>query len=89
MGDRQPISVQAAQVRLTLDAYGLDQAARVQFVDAMIERQTRNVQFWEHRRRAGCVTPFNKIGTIIDWSIHERSFTEANRATLTAVVSRS
>jgi len=87
--DRQPVSEQAAQVRCLLDAYGPSHEERAGIVDAMIMRQTRNIEFWTERRRAGASPGAEKIDEIIEWSRHERSFTESHRAVFTAAAAQT
>jgi hypothetical protein len=48
--ERGPVSKQARQLRLALDAYGLASEHRDQIIPAMIERMVWNVQFWSQRR---------------------------------------
>ncbi|MGI3228755.1 phosphotransferase family protein [Streptomyces sp. GTA36] len=40
-------TVQAAQVRVLADAYGLNAASRSQLPDALLERQARNARWWQ------------------------------------------
>jgi aminoglycoside phosphotransferase (APT) family kinase protein len=68
--DRLPVAEQAAQVRLLLDAYGLEQRSGI--VDAMIARQSWNIEFWSKR------SPTRD--DVIEWSRQERAFTQAHRA---------
>ncbi|MFI5681669.1 aminoglycoside phosphotransferase family protein [Streptomyces cellulosae] len=47
--DRGPASVQAAQVRVLADSYGLAPHARMSLIDAMLDRQARNARWWRER----------------------------------------
>lgn len=79
--ERQPVSGQALQVRCLLDAYGIRHEERAGFVDIIIERQSRNIEFWTERRRTAvcCPTETAKIDEMIEWSRRERKFTEFHR----------
>ena len=69
---RQPISIQAAQVRVLADAYGLEGSARAGIVPAITARQSRNVQFWTGRKSEpphASLLPVSKerIDEIVAW----------------------
>ncbi|WP_338033970.1 aminoglycoside phosphotransferase family protein [Kribbella albertanoniae] len=69
---------QAAQVRVLADAYGLTQLQRGALVDAILERQSRNVRFWTETTAQ--VTPQQRADRIT-WSRQEHAFTTTNRHT--------
>ncbi|MGW1030246.1 phosphotransferase family protein [Streptomyces sp. NPDC002577] len=76
-----PVEIQAAQVRVLSDAYGLAGPERDVLVDAMLERQARNARFWaELRGGAGSVeaTP-EQITERIAWSRREHAHTVEHR----------
>ena len=71
------------------DAYGLEAAGRRALTEAMIERQARNIRFWEDRRTAsggagegGRAT----IDEVIAWSERELVFTRENRGLFEAAL---
>ena len=79
---RPPIQEQARQVRVLVDAYGgLAGSDRKPMVDAVLERQERNVRFWTNARShpASIATPVDKIAEMIEWSRQEAIFVSANR----------
>jgi hypothetical protein len=80
--NRLPVSFQARQVRVLVDAYGLEAAHRRDLVSAMLERQERNIRFWtkQQRARATTVASTDQITEIIAWSRREREYTSVNRA---------
>ncbi|MFF1821396.1 phosphotransferase [Kribbella sp. NPDC058245] len=69
---------QAAQVRVLADAYGATQPQREALVDAILERQSRNVRFWTETPAAA--TPQQRTDRIT-WSRQEHDFTTTNRRT--------
>ncbi len=77
-----PVDQQAAQVRTLADAYGLTRAERTVLVDAILERQLRNVRFWAEHLTTATTSPASP--TVIDeriaWSRREHAFTHAHRA---------
>lgn len=78
---RPPASEQARQVRLLADAYVLQEDEREQLLDAMLERQRRNVRFWMDRRAAGDgMHPISAAQIVdrIEWSKRELAYTEFN-----------
>jgi aminoglycoside phosphotransferase (APT) family kinase protein len=85
---RQPVEAQAAQVRVLADAYGLDAAGRRGLTDAMIERQARNIRFWEDRRATagGARGVRVDIDEVIAWSARELAFTRENRRWIEAAL---
>jgi Ser/Thr protein kinase RdoA (MazF antagonist) len=79
---RPPLHEQARQVRVLVDAYGdLAMTDRRAVVDAVLERQERNVRFWTDAMNnpEGVATPHAKISEIIEWSRSEAVFVRANR----------
>ena len=44
------MSTQADQIRLLSDSYGLERAAPYEVVDAILYRQSRNIEFWRERK---------------------------------------
>jgi hypothetical protein len=85
---REPAVLQARQVRGLVDAYGLDEVGRGGVVDAMLERQERNIGFWTEQRdtRAQTVASEEQIGEILAWSRREIAYTNANRAVFQAAL---
>lgn len=75
---RGPAQLQAEQVRVLADAYGLDHSHRAHLVPAMIERQLRNITFWSQRINCfeGPPTSPDEIRERIDWSKREMQFTQ-------------
>jgi aminoglycoside phosphotransferase (APT) family kinase protein len=69
---------QAAQIRVLADAYGATQPQRAALVDAILERQSRNVRFWTETPAA--VTPQQRTDRIT-WSRQEHDFTTTHRRT--------
>ena len=79
--DAPSVDVQAAQVRVLADAYGLADLERGVLVDAMLERQVRNVRFWaEVQASAGTVAVSREqIADRIAWSRREHAHTAEHR----------
>ncbi|WP_370137672.1 phosphotransferase family protein [Streptacidiphilus sp. EB103A] len=75
-----PTAVQAAQVRVLTDAYGLDAASRTHLPDAMLERQAHNARCWSSHldRPRPRVTDDHQITERIRWSEREHAHTAAN-----------
>lgn len=74
------VEPQAAQVRILTDAYGLPESQRQFVVDAMLERQIRNVRFWAEAPSFVDATP-EQVAERIAWSRREHTFTTTNRET--------
>jgi aminoglycoside phosphotransferase (APT) family kinase protein len=76
-----PVDVQAAQVRVLADAYGLADPERRVLVDAMLERQARNARFWaEAQIGDGAVAATREqIADRIAWSRREHAHTADHR----------
>jgi aminoglycoside phosphotransferase (APT) family kinase protein len=76
-----PVDAQATQVRVLADAYGLADPERAVLVDAMLERQARNVRFWAEVQagfRAVEATT-QQISDRITWSRREHEHTAEHR----------
>ncbi|MER5905145.1 aminoglycoside phosphotransferase family protein [Streptomyces mirabilis] len=71
-----PVQAQAAQVRVLADAYGLTGPERSTLIDAMLERQERNVRFWQRawERTDTVETTAEQIGDRIAWSRREQAY---------------
>nr|WP_281386503.1 phosphotransferase [Jiangella mangrovi] len=69
--------VQAHQLWIAADGYGLDREQRQGLVDAMLERQERNARWW-----AACTEPAAPERAA--WSWREHAFTRAHRERFTA-----
>ncbi|WP_405718206.1 phosphotransferase [Streptomyces sp. NBC_00046] len=81
--DAPPATVQAAQLRILADAYRLDATSRSSLIDAALDRQTRNAQWWRSHlaRPSPRVADDHEITGRIRWSEREYAYTSANRAT--------
>ncbi|WP_246212853.1 phosphotransferase family protein [Streptomyces abyssomicinicus] len=81
-------AVQAAQVRVLADAYGLGPASRSRLVDATLDRQLRNARWW--RSRLACPSPRvadgREIIERVRWSEREHAYTSAHRAAFDAAL---
>jgi len=77
---RGPAERQAKQLRGVCDSYGLDASGRRRLIDAIIQRQQRNIGFWsDHLEKdVGQPTSPEKIQERIDWSKDELNYTERN-----------
>ena len=78
-----PAAVQATQVRVLADAYGLDASGRGKLVDAMLNRQLLNASWWRARlsgpERHSAEDEL--IGARVAWSERECTHTSAHRST--------
>ncbi|MFF0189076.1 hypothetical protein [Streptomyces sp. NPDC005244] len=82
---RPPAAVQAAQVRVLADAYGLDATSRSRLIDAALDRQARNARWWHsHLARPLPLAEDQTIAGRIRWSEREHAYTSANRKTFDA-----
>ncbi|MFI5729369.1 phosphotransferase [Kribbella sp. NPDC051587] len=72
---------QAAQVRVLADGYAATEPQRAVLVDAILERQSRNVRFWTETQAE--VTPQQRADRIA-WSRREHDFTTRHRPTFEA-----
>lgn len=86
--DAPPATVQAAQLCILADAYGLDATSRSSLIDAALDRQTRNAQWWRSHlaRPSPRVADDHEITGRIRWSEREHAYTSANRATFDAAL---
>lgn len=73
--------VQAHQLTLLAESYGLDWGRRAHLVDAILDRQYGNADFWRERERHGSTPTLRvtKIAEIIEWTLREAEFTESHR----------
>ncbi|WP_370066277.1 aminoglycoside phosphotransferase family protein [Streptacidiphilus sp. MAP5-3] len=76
-----PADVQATQVRVLADAYGLAGPERAVLVDAMLERQARNVRFWAEVQAGfqAVEATAQQISDSITWSRREHEHTAEHR----------
>lgn len=82
IASRQAASVrrQAEQVRVMADAYGLGAVERSVLVDAILERQSRNVRFWAAIQTSGVpMVDRSVIADRITWSREEAAFVADHR----------
>jgi Phosphotransferase enzyme family len=84
-----PVEAQAAQMRIAVDAYGLAHGERGAVVDAILERQARNVRFWAEIRsgRSPTIATDEQIIERIAWSRREHWHTVVNREVFDAALS--
>ncbi|SEM26147.1 aminoglycoside phosphotransferase family protein [Nonomuraea pusilla] len=80
-----PAAAQAAQVRVLVDAYGLTAARRTAVVDAILDRQSRNIRWWTERLTDPGPGPASP-GEIIAWSEREYAYTSTNRPDFAAAL---
>jgi hypothetical protein len=78
---RGPAAGQAQQVRVLADAYGASGADREKLLDAILERQRRNVRFWSAQLADPDRTAIStaKILEVMEWSEREARYTEAHQ----------
>jgi len=79
--DREAVQLQAEQVRVLADAYGLQAEERAGLVAAMIARQRRNMAFWSEQLVNGFRGPETseeKLREFVAWSERELRFTAAH-----------
>jgi Ser/Thr protein kinase RdoA (MazF antagonist) len=76
VASKAPLESQPAQVKVLVDAYGLTQPQRHSVVDAILERQIRNVRFWTE---ATVEVTEHQRAERIAWSRREHAFTTTNR----------
>ncbi|MGN9755732.1 aminoglycoside phosphotransferase family protein [Streptomyces sp. SD31] len=80
------VEVQAAQVRVLADAYGLAGPERDVLVDAMLERQARNVRFWAQVRARIPGLTDRQVAERIAWSRREHAHTAEHRQVFEAAL---
>jgi aminoglycoside phosphotransferase (APT) family kinase protein len=89
--ERGPASRQAAQVRLLLEAYGLEVKARPGIIEAMQERMEWNARFWRRRGEldrqphAIHVSP-ERVAIIVRASLDEKAYLETQREVFMAAL---
>jgi Ser/Thr protein kinase RdoA (MazF antagonist) len=76
VASKAPLETQPGQVKVLVDAYGLTEPQRHAVVDAILERQLRNVRFWTEATVD--VTDHQRADRIA-WSRREHAFTTTNR----------
>ncbi len=76
IASKAPLESQPAQVKVLVDAYGLTDPQRHAVVDAILERQIRNVRFWTE---ATVEVTDQQRAERIAWSRREHAFTTTNR----------
>jgi Ser/Thr protein kinase RdoA (MazF antagonist) len=76
IASKLPLETQPAQVKVLVDAYGLTEPQRLAVVDAILERQLRNVRLWTE---ATVEVTDQQRAERIAWSRREHAFTTANR----------
>ena len=81
-----PVEAQAAQVRVLADGYGLPANERALLVDAMLERQSRNVRFWGELPEGSVDATAEQIAERIAWSRREHAFTAEHREAFAAAL---
>lgn len=81
---RGHVRFQVRQVRTLVDAYGASAAERAQMPEAIIERLSRNVQFWSNRVEApgDILTAREKLPDFVAWSKREKQYIEAHHSEL-------
>lgn len=85
--DAPPVHAQAAQVRVLADAYGLTGDERAVLVDAMLERQSRNVRFWAQVQAEGRVAvTAEQVAERIAWSRRAHDHTAEHRRVFEAAL---
>jgi Ser/Thr protein kinase RdoA (MazF antagonist) len=76
---RQPVETQARQIGILASAYEIDAVDRHNFFDSILERQTRNLQFWIERQEKGNSDADTVIAhRMIEWTRAEHAYTMAN-----------
>jgi Ser/Thr protein kinase RdoA (MazF antagonist) len=76
IASKRPLEDQPGQVKVLVDAYGLTGPQRHAVVDAILERQLRNVRFWTE---ATVEVTAHQRAERITWSRHDHHFTSTNR----------
>jgi aminoglycoside phosphotransferase (APT) family kinase protein len=77
---RGTVAMQTEQVRTLADAYGMTFSDRQRLPSRILERQRRNIQFWEERRAEPDEhsTTRLKSSQVIEWSEREMRYTETH-----------
>lgn len=77
---------QASKLSLLADAYDLDWRRRARLIDAVLDRQYSNADFWRARELDRSIPdlPVSKIHERIEWSYGEAAFTAQNRTVFEA-----
>lgn len=74
------VCAQARQLALVAESYGLDRGRKAHLVEAVLDRQYGNVDFWREREQDGPIASLGpKIAERIDWSYREAEFTATHR----------
>jgi Phosphotransferase enzyme family len=83
-----PVDAQAAQVRVLADAYGLRARTRARLLDAILDRQARNADWWHAHLLTGAprIATEEQIAERIAWSHREHAFTAAHRTVFSAAL---
>lgn len=79
-----PVEAQGGQVRVLADGYGLSAVERGLLVDAMLERQCRNVRFWGEVPDG--IATAEQVAKRIAWSRREHGFTAERRDVFAAAL---
>ncbi|MDX3231321.1 aminoglycoside phosphotransferase family protein [Streptomyces sp. ME19-01-6] len=76
-----PVDAQAARVRVLADAYGLSDHGRARLLDAILDRQARNADWWHAHLLAPAprIATEDQIAERIAWSRREHAFTTTHR----------
>lgn len=85
---RGGIAAQARQVRSLVDAYGANDIERSLLPNAIVERLSRNVQFWSNQleKPTDILTARERLPEFVAWSQREKLYVEAHRTHLTAAL---
>lgn len=80
-----PVGEQAAQVRVLADAYELPGQARAHLLDAILDRQAHNADWWHAHLIASAprIATEGQIAERIAWSHREHAFTATHRPVFT------
>jgi Ser/Thr protein kinase RdoA (MazF antagonist) len=86
--ERGPASAQAKQVGTLADSYGASVAERGGLVDAILQRQAKNIRFWTARLDgfSGPPTSREEIQARIAWSEQELTYTRDHGETFMAAL---
>lgn len=80
--DRQPAERQAAQLRLLVDAYGMDSVDRADVVEATLTQVERSISIWRERHEGldGPAAAGPPFADRLAWSRRERTYLKTHRA---------